>query len=110
MGPILAEVVKVGTGRRARSRSYNLAGKTGTGQKPLEDGRGYSHEKFVSSFVAFGPAEDPRLCVAVMVNEVAPGKPYYGGTVAAPAAGEILDRVLRYMAVPSSTGRVADAR
>lgn len=98
MVPILSEVVERGTGKRARSVFYTLAGKTGTAQKPNETG-GYSHSKFISSFCAFGPAEDPRICVVVMINEVAPGKPYYGGTVAAPVAGKILEKTLRYMGV-----------
>jgi cell division protein FtsI/penicillin-binding protein 2 len=101
--PMLAEVVKRGTGKRAKSKIYTLAGKTGTAQKPLENGGGYSHEKFVSTFACFGPVEDPRVCVVVMVNETAPRKPYYGGTVAAPAAGEILERTLQYLMVPRSS-------
>ncbi len=108
--PMLAEVVARGTGRRAKSRLYTLAGKTGTAQKPLEDGRGYSHSKFISAFAGFGPVEDPRVCVVVMVNETAPGKPYYGGRVAAPAAGEILEKTLQYLMVPTSASlKVADA-
>lgn len=101
MVPMLSDVVERGTGKRARSELYTLAGKTGTGQK-LEEGGGYSHSKFISSFCAFGPAEDPQVCVLVMVNETAKGKPYYGGIVAAPIAGEILEETLKYMGVPQS--------
>ena len=65
---------------------YTLAGKTGTAQKVDRDGT-YSETQFVASFVGFAPAEDPRLLVAVVVDN--PKGDYYGGTVAAPAFGEI---------------------
>lgn len=97
--PMLAAVVARGTGKRARSPFYALAGKTGTAQK-IKEGGGYSHSNFISSFCVFGPVEDPKVCVIIMVNDVAPGKPYYGGVVAAPAAGEIIERTLQYMGTP----------
>ena len=67
--------------RRPRSTGYKLAGKTGTAEKPDGNG-GYSKTKFVASFIGFAPARNPRLLVAVMVDE--PQGEIYGGTVAAP--------------------------
>jgi len=76
---------------------YVLAGKTGTAQKP--DGKGgYSDTKFVASFVGFAPARNPRLMVAVMVDE--PQGDIYGGSVAAPAFQKIVSFALPYLKIP----------
>jgi len=75
-----------GTATGAAIEGYELAGKTGTAEKPDETG-GYSKTKFVASFVGFAPAAHPRLLVAVMVDE--PRGDIYGGTVAGPAFKEI---------------------
>ena len=58
-----------------------MAGKTGTAHKP-EDG-GYAQKKYVSSFVGLAPVTNPRIIVAVMIDEPSGGK-YFGGDVAAP--------------------------
>ena len=75
---------------------YTLAGKTGTAQKVVDGG--YSDTEFVASFVGFAPAEDPELLVAVVVDN--PKGDYYGGTVAAPAFGEIATFALPYLGIP----------
>ena len=75
-----------GTATDADIDGYELGGKTGTAEKPDENG-GYSKTKFVASFVGFAPARNPRLLVAVMVDE--PQGDIYGGTVAAPAFKKI---------------------
>jgi len=85
-----------GTAPRAQITGYRVAGKTGTAHK-LE-GRGYAHDKYVSSFVGFAPASAPRLIVAVMIDE--PLGQYYGGTVAAPVFAEVMAGALRMMGVP----------
>ena len=86
-----------GTASGAQIDGYELAGKTGTAEKPDEFG-GYSKTKFVSSFVGFAPAQSPRLLVAVMVDE--PQGDIYGGTVAAPAFREITSFALNYLRIP----------
>ena len=91
-----------GTGWRARLEYYDVFGKSGTAQKVDPVTGGYSHRLHVSSFVAGGPVENPRVLVLVMVNEPGVGKTHYGGTVAAPSAREILRRTLLYLRVPSS--------
>ncbi len=89
------------TGRRVRLQEYSVAGKTGTGQMLTADGRGYSDERYVSSFVGIAPAEKPRIVVLVTLR--APSKNgYYGGLAAGPAVREIIRRTLRYMRVPPS--------
>jgi cell division protein FtsI/penicillin-binding protein 2 len=86
-----------GTASGAAIEGYELAGKTGTAEKPDEFG-GYSKTKFVSSFVGFAPARRPKLLVAVMVDE--PQGDIYGGTVAAPAFKEITSFALNYLRIP----------
>jgi cell division protein FtsI (penicillin-binding protein 3) len=88
-----------GTASGAAIDGYELAGKTGTAEKPDEFG-GYSKTKFVSSFVGFAPARRPKLLVAVMVDE--PRGDIYGGTVAAPAFKEITSFALNYLRIPPS--------
>ena len=58
-----------GTAQEASIPGYKLAGKTGTAQKPDPKTGGYSEFKFFSSFIGFAPARNPRLLVAVMVDE-----------------------------------------
>ncbi|MEW6165136.1 MAG: penicillin-binding protein 2 [Pseudomonadota bacterium] len=85
-----------GTAPGARVPGYRVAGKTGTANK-LEGGR-YA-DKYVSSFVGFAPASDPRLIVAVMLDEPAGGR-YYGGEVAAPVFAGVMASALRSLGVP----------
>jgi cell division protein FtsI (penicillin-binding protein 3) len=89
-----------GTASEVSVPGYTLAGKTGTAQKVI-DGV-YSNTKFVGSFVGFAPAEDPQLLVAVVVDE--PQGDYYGGTVAAPAFGEIAKFALPYLGIEAGAG------
>jgi cell division protein FtsI/penicillin-binding protein 2 len=85
-----------GTAQEVTVPGYTLAGKTGTAQKVV-DGT-YSDTQFVASFVGFAPAQDPRLLVAVVVDN--PKGDIYGGTVAAPAFGEIAKFALPYLGIP----------
>jgi cell division protein FtsI/penicillin-binding protein 2 len=86
-----------GTAEEAQVPGYKLAGKTGTAEKPDEYG-GYSKTKFVASFIGYAPARNPRLLVAVMVDE--PQGDIYGGTVAAPAFEKIVSFALPYLGIP----------
>jgi cell division protein FtsI (penicillin-binding protein 3) len=86
-----------GTASEVSVPGYTLAGKTGTAQKVV--GGTYSDTEFVASFVGFAPAQDPRLLVAIVVDDPTQGS-YYGGTVAAPAFGEIAKFALPYLGIP----------
>ncbi len=86
-----------GTAPQARVVGYRVAGKTGTAHKLV--GGAYSSTKYVSSFVGLAPASNPRLVVAVMIDEPM-GKEYYGGLVAAPVFSHVMAGALRFMAVP----------
>jgi cell division protein FtsI/penicillin-binding protein 2 len=85
-----------GTASEVSVPGYTLAGKTGTSQV-AENGT-YSETKYVASFIGFAPASDPRLLVAVIVDQ--PQGDIYGGSVAAPAFGEIAKFALPYLGVP----------
>lgn len=92
MVEILKGTVKDGTGKKAALANVEVAGKTGTSQKIDPVTKKYTHEKYISSFVGFAPANDPKICLAVIVDE--PQGAYYGGAVAAPVVGRILQRGL----------------
>jgi len=85
-----------GTGKAAYVPGYEIAGKTGTAQKALSTGRGYS-DKRVGSFIGFAPADDPRVVISVIIDE--PQGISYGGVVAAPAFRAIAEQVLPYLGV-----------
>jgi cell division protein FtsI/penicillin-binding protein 2 len=85
-----------GTASEVSVPGYTLAGKTGTAQV-AENGT-YSETKYVASFIGFAPAQDPRLLVAVIVDQ--PQGEIYGGSVAAPAFGKIAAFALPYLGVP----------
>ena len=88
----LQGAVERGTGENAQVEGVQVAGKTGTAQKSVEGGRGYAPGQFVSSFVGFLPAEDPKILCLVTVDT--PRGVYYGSQVAAPTFKRIMDRVL----------------
>jgi cell division protein FtsI/penicillin-binding protein 2 len=93
-----------GTASEVEVPGYVLAGKTGTAQKVV-DGT-YSETEYVGSFVGFAPAEAPRLLVSVVVDNPPYGS-HYGGTVAAPAFGEIAKFALPHLGVAPQDSTVA---
>ena len=94
---MLKDVVAEGTGQFAAMPGYQVAGKTGTAQKPDSRG-GYATGRYVASFVGIVPASRPRLVVLVAVDE--PRGAIWGGVVAAPAFQEIARFDLQYLEVP----------
>jgi cell division protein FtsI (penicillin-binding protein 3) len=87
-----------GTAELAAVPGYEIAGKTGTANKPDPTTGGYSDTRYVASFVGFAPASSPRVLITVMVDE--PQGDIYGGSVAAPAFQKIARFVLPYLRVP----------
>jgi len=83
-----------GTGKAASVAGYEVAGKTGTAQKALANGKGYS-DKRIGSFCGFVPAGDPQVVITVVIDE--PEGIRYGGVVAAPAFKAIAEQVLPYL-------------
>jgi len=86
-----------GTAPKAQTVGYSVGGKTGTARK--QEGKGYADRKYRSWFVGIAPIEQPRIVVAVMVDEPSNGK-FYGGDVAAPVFSEVVQQTLRMMGVP----------
>ncbi len=94
MRNILEQVVNdpKGTGKNAYIKGYRLGGKTGTSEKGRNNG------KRIASFVGFAPADDPQIICLVMLDEPQVANKY-GGTIAAPLVGSIIEETLEYMGV-----------
>ena len=93
---MLEGVVAEGSGKNAYIEGYRVAGKTGTAQK-YENGA-VAQGKYVSSFVGFFPANEPRYLALVIVDE--PQGAYYGSVVAAPVAVEIFNGIISVKNIP----------
>ena len=87
---LLEKVVSEGTGKNAKVEGFSIGGKTATSQTLPR-----SENKYISSFLGFAPAENPQVLVLVIINN--PKGVYYGGTIAAPVAGEIFENILPYL-------------
>jgi cell division protein FtsI (penicillin-binding protein 3) len=85
-----------GGGTKAQTMGYSVGGKTGTARK--QEGKGYAAGKYRSFFVGIAPIEQPRVVVAVMIDEPSAGQ-YYGGLVAAPVFSETVQETLRILGV-----------
>jgi cell division protein FtsI (penicillin-binding protein 3) len=85
-----------GTGQLAQTVGYSVGGKSGTAHK--QEGRGYAANKYRAWFTGIAPIEQPRIIVAVMIDEPSV-RSYYGGIVAAPVFSEIVQQTLRIMGV-----------
>jgi cell division protein FtsI (penicillin-binding protein 3) len=99
-----------GTAPKAQTMGYSVGGKTGTAHK--QEGNGYADKKYRGFFVGVAPIDNPRIVVAVMIDEPSNGK-YFGSDVAAPVFSETVQQTLRMMGVqPDMSVRpqvVADA-
>jgi cell division protein FtsI/penicillin-binding protein 2 len=82
-----------GTAAKARLENYTVAGKTGTAQK-AENGH-YAPGKYFASFIGFFPADDPELCISVVMDE--PKNGHFGGLTAGPVFKNIAERAARYL-------------
>ena len=96
---ILEGVVTDGTGGKAAIPGFRVAGKTGTAQKIDPRTGSYSVSRFVTSFVGYVPADNPRLAMIVVIDE--PQGDAWGGTVAAPVFSRVGEQVLNYLGVGS---------
>ena len=92
-------VLPGGTALKAQVLGYRVAGKTGTTHKLGP--HGYEKNKYVASFIGMAPASNPRLIMAVMIDEpTIAGDQYYGGVSAAPVFSAVMTDALRMLAVP----------
>jgi len=94
MREILETVVSSpnGGGKNAYIKGYRIGGKTGTSEK------GRNNNKRIASFVGFAPANDPEIICLIMLDEPQVGN-RYGGTIAAPLAGKVIEECLEYLGV-----------
>lgn len=100
---ILEGVVTTGTGHLARIDGVRIAGKTGTAQRAAASGRGYDPNSSMVSFVGFLPADDPKLLCLIVVDNPRRGR--WGGQVAAPAFGRVIERIMHLQDGPAMPGR-----
>jgi cell division protein FtsI/penicillin-binding protein 2 len=84
-----------GTAAKAALENYDVAGKTGTAQKAGPGG--YMPGKYFSSFIGFFPADNPELCVSIVLDE--PKHGYYGGQVAAPVFRQVAELAANYLSI-----------
>ena len=96
MREYLVGVVDSGGGSKAGVAGYAIGGKTGTAQKYV-DGK-IAQGKYVSSFIGFAPADNPKYAVLMIVDEPQ-GYMYYGSLVAAPYAGDVFEKIFDYKEV-----------
>jgi cell division protein FtsI/penicillin-binding protein 2 len=97
---MLEAVVEEGTGEAAAVPGYQVAGKTGTAQRPFEGS--YAAGRHVAWFAGFLPMPDPRLVIVVCVDR--PASTYWAAEVAAPAFGRIAARVVTLLGIPPVDG------
>jgi cell division protein FtsI/penicillin-binding protein 2 len=90
--------MKGGTVPKAALDHYTVAGKTGTAQVPGGKA-GYLPRKYVSSFIGFFPADDPEICISVLVEEPDVKKGYYGAQTAGPYFKAIAEQVANYLKI-----------
>jgi cell division protein FtsI (penicillin-binding protein 3) len=86
-----------GSAPMAAIPGYRVAGKTGTAKKAVAGG--YAEDKYLSLFVGIAPVSDPRLVMAVIIDEPQ-GDEYYGGLVAAPVFAKVMSDALRLLNIP----------
>lgn len=92
---ILEKEVSEGGGTKAMVEGYHFAGKTGTAQKLDTKHGGYLDGQYIASFIGFGPVEDPKFVVLVVIDDPQKGS-YYGSQIAAPVFKDIVSQLVRY--------------
>jgi len=95
-----------GTAGKAALTHYTVAGKTGTAQKSGGP-EGYLKGKYFASFIGFFPADNPELCISVVMDE--PKQGYYGGQIAAPVFKQIAEAAANYLNIRPEDGEAAPA-
>ncbi|MCK9443061.1 MAG: penicillin-binding transpeptidase domain-containing protein [Tissierellaceae bacterium] len=93
---MLEQVVLEGSGNNAYIPGFRVGGKTGTAQKIIDGS--YAPGKYIASFAAVAPVDDPQLAILVLIDEPSAGQ-YYGSTVAAPVARDVLEETLNYLEI-----------
>ena len=97
-----------GTAPKAALAHYTVAGKTGTAQKSGGPA-GYLHDKYFATFIGFFPADNPEVCISVMLDEPVRKQGYYGGEIAAPVFKQIAEKAANYLNIRPEDGEVPAA-
>lgn len=92
----MEQVVEGGTGKNAYVAGYHVAGKTGTSEK-----LGSADGTYIASFAGFAPCDDPEISVVIIIDEPQ-GANYSGGVIAAPVAGQVIEKTLQYLGIEPS--------
>ena len=106
---IMGMVMTEGTGRKAKSEQYALFGKSGTAQLPRADGKGYFEDRYIASFIAGAPIDNPKLIVLCVIDDPDKSIAHYGGTVAGPVVRDVMEQSLAYLQVAPSVEFLARA-
>ena len=102
MRMILEKVVSEGGGKKAYIEGYHIGGKTATSETLPR-----SANKYISSFLGFVPAEDPRILGICIINN--PQGVYYGGTICAPVMRTVFENILTYLGIEKEAAQETDA-
>lgn len=102
MRAILEKVVSEGGGKKAYIEGYHIGGKTATSETLPR-----SVNKYISSFLGFVPAEDPRILGICIINN--PQGVYYGGTICAPVMRTVFENILPYLGIEKEAAQETDA-
>lgn len=98
MRDLLERVISEGSGGRAFIDGYEIAGKTGTAQKVNPETGTYGEGKYISSFVGFAPASDPKVSVFISIDEPSAGE-YYAGVITTPVARQLFSDLFNYLSI-----------
>jgi cell division protein FtsI (penicillin-binding protein 3) len=96
-------VSKDGTAPLAAITNYVVAGKTGTAEKTVEGQIGYAKDKYVISFIGFFPADNPEVCISIVMDSPKEGGSAFGGALCGPVFHEIAQRCASYLNIPPDT-------
>jgi cell division protein FtsI/penicillin-binding protein 2 len=92
-------VSKDGTAPLASLANYIVAGKTGTAQKVV-DGK-YANDRFVVSFIGFFPADNPQICISIVMDSPKEGGRAFGGALCGPVFHNVAERCASYLNIPA---------
>jgi cell division protein FtsI/penicillin-binding protein 2 len=104
---IMGRVMTEGTGKNSQSDLYDLFGKSGTAQLPKADGTGYFEDRYIASFIAGAPLDDPSVVVICVIDDPDKKIAHYGGEVAGPVVRDIINDTLEYLGVSPTKLQVA---
>lgn len=102
MRELLEKVISEGSGGRAFIEGYEIAGKTGTAQKVDTETGTYGAGKYISSFVGFAPARDPKVSIFISIDEPSAGE-YYAGVITTPVARQLFSDLFNYLSIDVSS-------